>query len=363
MVVSKLVCVNPVQLTADQSGPAREMVNKLFISQAERVVLNSGEEAVEVLEPEEIEVQLSWRSGNLIFRGESLATAVSEVGRYTSVEFVIQDEALRRRVRVAGLFKTGDVSGFLSSLEANFDIVYERADDETVVLSAADESPSGCRRISKLRSFVSIDWRISFGRSSYSVAGRRLVARASTAFWAICARFRLVYLTIGLCAASHAQASDTLTFDIAKARADLALIAFAEQADRTLLFSFDETQDKTANRVSGQYEVVEALELLLAGTGLSISMGTQGQLSVVEDGDSNGETVVKKPKSILARIGMALTGAVVGSARFAQESNETGLRTHGSEYPRLRKSSSRLNVASNQSWRCPLPSPWLADRR
>ena len=100
-------------------------------------MLNSGEEAVEVLEPEEIEVQLSWRSGNLIFRGESLATAVTEVGRYTSVEFVIQEEALRR-VRVAGLFKTGDVSGFLSSLEANFDIVYKRADDETVVLSAAE---------------------------------------------------------------------------------------------------------------------------------------------------------------------------------------------------------------------------------
>ena len=82
-------------------------------------------------------MQLSWLSGNLIFRGESLATAVTEVGRYTSVEFVIQEEALRR-VRVAGLFKTGDVSGFLSSLEANFDIVYKRADDETVVLSAAE---------------------------------------------------------------------------------------------------------------------------------------------------------------------------------------------------------------------------------
>ena len=75
-----------------------------------------------MLEPEEIEVQLSWRSGNLIFRGESLATAVYEVGRYTSVEFVIKMRNCDG-VRVAGLFKTGDVSGFLSSLEANFDIV------------------------------------------------------------------------------------------------------------------------------------------------------------------------------------------------------------------------------------------------
>jgi len=172
---------------------------------------------------------------------------------------------------------------------------------------------------------MSIDWRISRGRSSYSIAGRRLVAGASTVFGTICARFTLIYLTIGMCAVSHAQAGGTLSFDIAKARADLALIAFAEQADRTLLFSFDETQDKTANRVSGQYEVVEALELLLAGTGLSISMGTQGQLSVVEDGDSNGETVVKKPKSILARIGMALTGAVVGVGTLGPQASTSAM--------------------------------------
>ena len=127
----------PGTADADQLGRPNEMANQPFlIAQAERVVLNSGEEAVEVLEPEEIEVQLSWRNGNLIFRGESLATAVAEVGRYTSVEFVIEDEELRR-IRVAGLFKAGDVSGFLSSLEANFDIVYERADDATILLSAA----------------------------------------------------------------------------------------------------------------------------------------------------------------------------------------------------------------------------------
>ena len=186
-------------------------------------------------------------------------------------------------------------------------------------------------RISKLRSFVS-DRLADFFQSIVLLRSRSATCCSCIqAFWAICARFGLVYLTIGLCAASHAQASDTLTFDIAKARADLALIAFAEQADRTLLFSFDETQDKTANRVSGQYEVVEALELLLAGTGLSISMGTQGQLSVVEEGDSNGDTVVNKPKSILARIGMALTGAVVGSARSRKNRMRRVLRTHGSE--------------------------------
>ena len=38
-------------------------------------------------------------------RGESLAAAVAEVGRYTPVEFVIEDENLQQ-VRVAGLFQS-----------------------------------------------------------------------------------------------------------------------------------------------------------------------------------------------------------------------------------------------------------------
>ena len=109
---------------------------RFLVAQGERVVLNANSETVEALEPEEMEVHLSWRNGNLVFRGESLAAAVAEVGRYTPVEFVIEDENLQQ-VRVAGLFKAGDVAGFLSSLEANFDIVYRRAGDETILLSAA----------------------------------------------------------------------------------------------------------------------------------------------------------------------------------------------------------------------------------
>ena len=91
-------------------------------------------------------------------------------------------------------------------------------------------------RTSQLRFFamINIDWRIFCSRSSYSAVGRRFAPRARKAFWPMCVQFWLVYLTIGLCAASHAQVSDTLTFDIPKARADLALIAFAEHCSETV---------------------------------------------------------------------------------------------------------------------------------
>ena len=51
------------------------------------------------------------------------------------MEFVIEDEELKTR-RVAGLFKAGDIAGFLVSLEANFDVSYERLDEQTILLSA-----------------------------------------------------------------------------------------------------------------------------------------------------------------------------------------------------------------------------------
>ncbi len=107
----------------------------ILAAEGERIILDAEDESLEVLEPDEIEVRLSWRKGNLVFRGESLRNAVAEVGRYTSVEFVFLDEDLKK-LRVAGLFKAGDVSGFLSTLEANFDIAHRRVDDQTILLSA-----------------------------------------------------------------------------------------------------------------------------------------------------------------------------------------------------------------------------------
>jgi transmembrane sensor len=97
-------------------------------------VLGRPDEEITKISADDIKVKLSWRNGNLIFRGESLEEAVKEIGRYTSVEFVILDDDLRK-VRVAGLFKAGDVDGLLVALRENFDIAYQRVDDKTVLLS------------------------------------------------------------------------------------------------------------------------------------------------------------------------------------------------------------------------------------
>ncbi len=105
------------------------------VSAGEKIILGANDHDIVEVTADDIEVKLSWRQGNLIFRGESLEDAVREVGRYTSVEFIFTDDDLKK-TRVAGLFKAGDVEGLLATLRENFDIVSQRIDKDKVLLSA-----------------------------------------------------------------------------------------------------------------------------------------------------------------------------------------------------------------------------------
>lgn len=125
----------PITLS-EPSKPARlPGESSRVLVAGEFLVLGGTDDDVEQLEPEEIAVKLSWRGGNLIFRGESLAEAITEIERYTPVEFVILDEDLKK-VRVAGLFKAGDVEGLLTTLRENFNVANERIDEEKIILTS-----------------------------------------------------------------------------------------------------------------------------------------------------------------------------------------------------------------------------------
>ena len=69
------------------------------------------------------------------FREKTLEEAIHEISRYTSVEFEILDDNIRA-VRVAGLFKAGDINGLLLTLRENFQIPSQRVGTERVLLGA-----------------------------------------------------------------------------------------------------------------------------------------------------------------------------------------------------------------------------------
>jgi transmembrane sensor len=114
--------------------PAVLAGSSLLISKGERVVLNDEARGIAKLAPQEIAMELSWRDGNVIFRGEPLLEATAEISRYVEIEFVFENVELEKEL-VAGLFKARDVEGFLASLEANFQITNVRQDEKTILLS------------------------------------------------------------------------------------------------------------------------------------------------------------------------------------------------------------------------------------
>lgn len=71
------------------------------------------------LDPGEVGRQLSWRSGQLVFRGQSLQAAATQVNRYADKPVVINDPSLGR-AEFMGVFNVGDSRAFARAAAAAF---------------------------------------------------------------------------------------------------------------------------------------------------------------------------------------------------------------------------------------------------
>ena len=136
IVVEGKVKVGAQQVSAHIGQPPSPEISpptERTVVAGESINLISPKKKVKPVSSEDIEARLSWRRGNLVFRGESLEDAVREIERYTPVEFVFKDEDLKK-IRVAGLFRAGDVDGLLATLKENFNINYRYTDNRRVEL-------------------------------------------------------------------------------------------------------------------------------------------------------------------------------------------------------------------------------------
>lgn len=89
---------------------------------------------VQQLERKDIEQQLSWRKGLLLFSGEPLSQVISEVNRYTKLNIKIIDSEIAD-ISIGGQFKVGETEAMLKVLEASFGINVTRPNQTTVHLT------------------------------------------------------------------------------------------------------------------------------------------------------------------------------------------------------------------------------------
>lgn len=125
--------------------------------------------------------------------------------------------------------------------------------------------------------------------------------------------FRLLLFLFLAVSVQSAQADQKIRFNIPPQRADLSLTKFAKQARLTLIFPFDLVKRKTTNKLEGEYQIEEAIRLLLDGTGLEAKVSEDNQLRISVDqspgGKQNMNDKAAKSVGILALFASLFAGA------------------------------------------------------
>ncbi len=163
-------------------------------------------------------------------------------------------------------------------------------------------------------------WRKKFVRTSLIIVSEKLTIKVVEQ-----AKFNSASIAAMLSVAcvpcvQSAELTNTILFNIPQQRADLSLSQFAEQADLTLIFSFDKVSGTTTNKLTGNYSVEQAIKLLLENTDLIATVSEQGLLSIKKkDNAGNSDDVFKK--SISSSAMNPLLGESVSKQVNAEENN------------------------------------------
>ncbi len=116
------------------SGQSAIVDEGSLVFSGEKVLIDKKIADRQAVTTELMDDDLAWQKGMLVFKGETLASVLEEITRYTPMRFQITDESLRTR-RVAGSFKVGDIDGLLNALEHSFAIKNEQVSQYTILLS------------------------------------------------------------------------------------------------------------------------------------------------------------------------------------------------------------------------------------
>lgn len=98
----------------------------------------SGGSAVSVTAAD-TERTTSWRHGQLIFRDDTIADALTEMNRYSTVKFVVEDPAIAH-LRISGVFKTTRPENLIAALVSSYPVEAEKRSPLVTALVRRDRS-------------------------------------------------------------------------------------------------------------------------------------------------------------------------------------------------------------------------------
>lgn len=109
-------------------------------SQLDRIILDAGEQVVfsPQAPPSVAHVNLgqatAWENGEVVFENDTLPVVVARINRYARHGLVIADTETSE-LRISGVFHTGDVDGFVSTIAAYLPVRVDKSADGTTRLT------------------------------------------------------------------------------------------------------------------------------------------------------------------------------------------------------------------------------------
>ncbi len=134
--IAVTVAEGRVKVTDAERGAPRQLV----LDRDEQFVAATIGPRRARLDPREVQRQQAWRSGQLVFRGQMLASAAAEVNRHAAKPVVINDSSLGR-AEFIGVFRVGDSRAFANAAAAAFNGEVSETPD-AFVLARRQNSPS-----------------------------------------------------------------------------------------------------------------------------------------------------------------------------------------------------------------------------
>lgn len=111
------------------SAQAAKEVAPTIITRNQAAVASPNSVLVMSKAPKQIDDELSWRQGRLVFDQTTLGDAAAQFNRYNTRKLVIADPAVAR-IRIGGSFEANNMSGFVALLKQGFGLAVQDSGNE-----------------------------------------------------------------------------------------------------------------------------------------------------------------------------------------------------------------------------------------
>ena len=132
--------LNPTSVDVTVTEGVVEMLPPRPLDTEHRSTLNAFQQAsidgddrlaIRQVSPQELQRRLAWRSGLIVFDGQTLRQALAEMSRYSRRQFRVDDPELAER-SIIGVFPTSDTGLFIQGMRATLGV--QTVESDTTVL-------------------------------------------------------------------------------------------------------------------------------------------------------------------------------------------------------------------------------------